>query len=71
MMERDPTVEQVIRSAAQMILKEITDLLYADNHYYGERPCATCRSATALAGFPIGCVRYAIDKAAREKARAS
>lgn len=55
----------IIEAAARAHLAAALDMLYADNHSWSERPCATCRAITGLLGKTFGCYRYAEEREAR------
>jgi len=41
------------------VLEAILRLIEKDPHQWSSRPCATCKSISALAGRSFGCVLYA------------
>lgn len=67
----DIELEDVIQAAGRMITGRILALLQTDPHAWSTRPCDTCRTVTSLAGEPFGCVKYAKDKAARARRKAT
>ena len=51
-----------LQAHTRAFMRPIADLLYEDTHYWGARPCPTCRTITSLIGEPFGCIRFAINK---------
>lgn len=60
-------LEDVIRAAGKMITGRILALMQVDPHSWSTRPCDTCRTVSALAGEPFGCVKYSLDKRKRKQ----
>lgn len=54
--------EDIIVSAARVLMKQAAELIYRDAHYWSTRPCATCRAITGLIGEPFGCDRMRRDE---------
>lgn len=54
--------DAILDAALNRITQAQNDLIYADPHQWSTRPCPTCRTITALVGYPFGCVRYAVEK---------
>lgn len=63
--EIEQAAENAVRAAARIVTRGAMDLLYVDSHSWSTRPCATCRSITALLGFDFGCDRYRREKSKR------
>ena len=53
------THADIITACARALANAALDLIEADSHSYGTRPCATCTAVSALAGRPFGCVKRA------------
>lgn len=58
--------EDVIVSAARVLMKLAAELIYRDAHYWSTRPCATCKAITGLIGEPFGCDRMRFEKRAEK-----
>ena len=56
---RHPIIVAEIGASHNGSLDAALDLIEADSHSYGTRPCATCTAVSALAGRPFGCVKRA------------
>ena len=49
--------EDIIRAAANIIVKAVLDLIEKDPHLFGSRPCSTCETVSNMIGRPFGCVK--------------
>jgi len=54
------------KEAVRIQVDQILRLLREDNHYWSERPCATCKTISTIIERPFGCYEYA---ARRKKAK--
>lgn len=54
--------EKVIRSAVNIILGTVLDLIQDDPHQWSTRPCSTCQAVSAIINKPFGCVLKAEQK---------
>jgi hypothetical protein len=54
-----PCAEELIRAAAKMLMSAVLQTIQADPHQWSDRPCATCRAVSGLAGQKFGCELYA------------
>ncbi len=50
---------EIIQAAARVMAKTALQLLAADMHTFGSRPCQTCTSISTLLGEPFGCLTKA------------
>lgn len=54
----EPT-RDVVQAAAHVLIDAALRLIEQDPHQWSMRPCATCRSVSAIVGRPFGCVKKA------------
>ncbi len=59
MSHQEQTHEDIIRAAARILMGAVLDLIEADSHHFGDRPCQTCQTVTVILQRPFGCVKKA------------
>jgi hypothetical protein len=54
MNEKDET-QKIIEACANLLVSKALELIEKDPHQWSHRPCATCRTVSAIVGRPFGC----------------
>ncbi len=54
----ETVVAQAIQAYANVITKQVAEIIYDDPHQWGDRPCNTCNAISRLLQLPFGCDRY-------------
>lgn len=62
MTDAKPDDTAVVQAAAHLLMNTVLDLIEADSHHFGTRPCQTCHTISVIVGRPFGCVRKAKEK---------
>jgi len=48
--------EKIIKSAVNIIVEPILELIQKDPHQWSKRPCSTCSAISTIIGKPFGCI---------------
>lgn len=54
--------DDIIKSAVNVIMQPILQLIEEDPHLWSTRPCSTCKAISSMIGKPFGCVKKAKEK---------
>ena len=54
--------DDIIKSAVNIIMQPILQLIEGDPHQWSTRPCSTCKAISLMIGKPFGCVKKAKEK---------